>query len=179
MAASDLLAELRNIQALLAQPPAPTAAAPVSATAAAPPLLSPPLLFAGTRAAAATQTSDDEEPELAVPALAAASQAPPSPQGAAARRELEREAAALRAAAAEDANKIKRLEEALEAAQQDGGLVAQRLRVQLAAKAEEVSRRLRSLGAGSEPCRRAAGARSPSWRQLQAVASLLQACPLS
>lgn len=126
--AADLLSDLRSIQALLGTP-----ASDGKLGAAAPARLTD---------AAAQSTDDESEPEAAVPLPSSLRQAPPTN----ATRELEREVGALRQAAAEDANRIRALEEALASARQDGSLIAQRLQAQVAAKQEDVRHCLWLLG---------------------------------
>ena len=108
--ASELLRELKDLQALLGAPGSPRIGA----------------------APAAAATEEDEALPLPPPP------APASPAKHA--RELERQAAALHRQVAEGEARCRRFEEALQAAQHDAGLAVSRLQSQLAAKSDEVRR---------------------------------------
>lgn len=142
--AQDLCAELRSLQELLSGYPssagtsrggAATLQAPLAPRSPPPP---PP--------ADGDSSSDDEVPVRRTKIPLQAQQHSNSQL-----LDLERQLTALRQKRAEDADRCKRLQEALEAAQRDGALVGSRLRAELMAKQEEVRER--------------GGARWEGWRQ--------------
>ncbi|KAL4451922.1 hypothetical protein ABPG75_007584 [Micractinium tetrahymenae] len=118
----DLCAELRNLQALLA---AGSAGPPAAA-------LPPPPHPADD----SSSSSDDDQPLASMKKIKAGNTATCT-QKAAQTTELERQLAALRQQLAEEGDRSRRLEAALEAARQDGALVGGRLHAELAAKQEE------------------------------------------
>lgn len=126
----DLCAEPRNIHALLA---GGTTGLPAAAPAQ-PPLAQ--VLHAGDDSG----SSSDEEQLSSAPSrkIKAGNTANPERQ-AAHMAELDRQLSALRQQLAEEGDRSRRLEAALEAARQDGTLVGGRLKSELAAKQEEVS----------------------------------------